>query len=253
LALTPTSPDNKAEKQAAQTNVLLREVDEALRQDQLADLWRRHGKAAVAVIVVGLLGLAGYLWWDNHSKDQAGKRGEELVLALDSAAAGNFGASEKHLGPLAEAGGASGAAARLTQAGIALEQNRAKDAQALFAKVAQDQDAPQPFRDLATIREVSIGFDTMKPEGVVARLKPLAVPGKPWFGPAGELLGLAYMKQGKNDLAGPLFAQISRDKEAPESLRRRAGQMAGLLGVDPIDDAEALVNPEAAAPEAAAK
>jgi len=253
LALTPKSPDNKDDKQAAQTNVLLREVDEALRQDELADLWRRHGKTAVAVIVAGLLGLAGYLWWDSHSKDQAGKRGEELVMALDSTGAGNFGAAEKHLGPLVEEGGASGAAAKLTRAGIALEQNRAKDAQALYAQVAQDGDAPQPFRDLATIREVAIGFDAMKPEGVVARLKPLAVPGKPWFGPAGELLGLAYMKQGKNDLAGPLFAQISRDKEAPETLRRRAGQMAGLLGVDPIDDADALVNPAAPAPESAAQ
>ena len=67
-------------------------------------------------------------------------------------------------------------------------------------------------------------------------MKPLAEPGKPWFGSAGELLGLAYIKQGNNTLAGPLFAAISRDKTAPESLRRRTRQMAGLLGVDAIDD-----------------
>jgi hypothetical protein len=71
---------------------------------------------------------------------------------------------------------------------------------------------------------------------VIARLKPLAEPGNPWFGNAGELVGIAYMKQGHNDLAGPLFAAISRDKDAPVSLRRRARQMAGLLGVDAIDD-----------------
>lgn len=247
MALTPTSPDNKDEKQAAQTNVLLREVDEALRQDEMADLFRRHGKTVAGVVVAGLLGLAGYLWWDNHDKEQQGKRGEQLVMALDSAGAGNFGAAEKNLKPLAEDSGASGAAAKLTRAGIALTQNRPKDAQALFAEVAADGDAPQPFRDLATIREVAVGFDTMTPDQVVARLKPLAVPGNAWFGPAGELLGLAYLKQGKAELAGPLFAQISRDKEAPETLRRRAGQMAGLLGVDPIDDADALVNPAAPA------
>jgi hypothetical protein len=44
------------------------------------------------------------------------------------------------------------------------------------------------------------------------------------------------MKQNRNDLAGPLFAAISRDKALPESLRRRTQQLAGLLGVDAIDD-----------------
>lgn len=245
LALTPTPPDKKDEKQAAQANVLLREVDEALRQDEMADLFRRHGKTAIAVVTAGLLGLAGYLWWDNNSKADEGKRGEQLVVALDSIGAGNLGGAEKQLKPLAESEGANAFAAKLMRAGIALEQNRSGEAQAIFAAVAADADAPQPYRDLATIREVAVGFDAMKPEQVVTRLKPLATPGKPWFGPAGELLGLAYMKQGKPELAGPLFAQISRDKEAPESLRRRTGQMAGLLGVDPIDDAEAAARADA--------
>ena len=76
----------------------------------------------------------------------------------------------------------------------------------------------------------------MLPQQVVDRLKPLAVPGNPWFGSAGELVGMAYIKQGRTELAGPLFAAISRDKEAPASLRSRSRQLAGLLGVDAIDD-----------------
>ena len=81
----------------------------------------------------------------------------------------------------------------------------------------------------------------MKPEDVIARLKPLAEPGDPWFGSAGELVGAAYLKQGKADLAGPLFASIAKDKDVPETLRSRARQMAGLLGVDAITDADTLV------------
>src|SRR6185369_2617984 len=98
------------------------------------------------------------------------------------------------------------------------------------------------YRDLATIREVALGFEAMPADQVVARLKPLAVPGKPFFGNAGELLGVAYMKQNRNDLAGPLFAAISRDKTVPDSLRRRTRQMAGLLGVDAVDDVHAAAN-----------
>ena len=86
------------------------------------------------------------------------------------------------------------------------------------------------------IRAVAATFDAMPPADVVTRLKPLAEPGKPWSASAGELVGMAYLKQNRPDLAGPLFAAIARDKQAPESLRTRSRQMAALLGVDAIDD-----------------
>jgi len=72
---------------------------------------------------------------------------------------------------------------------------------------------------------------------VVARLRPLAVPGNAWFGSAGELLGMAYLKQGHKDLAAALFGGIARDKTVPDSLRARASQIASLLGVDTVEDA----------------
>ncbi len=84
-------------------------------------------------------------------------------------------------------------------------------------------------------------FDAMKPEEVIARLKPLAMPGNAFFPSAGELVGLSYMKQGHNELAGPLFAAIAKEKDAPDSLRGRARQLAGLLGVDTVDDARKAV------------
>ena len=108
------------------------------------------------------------------------------------------------------------------------------------------------YRDFATLREVSLRFDTLGPDDVARRLQPLAVPGGAWFGPAGELLGLAYVKQGKKDLAGPLFGAIAKDKDAPESLRARARQMAGLLGNDTVEDVTHLPPAQADAPAPAA-
>jgi hypothetical protein len=257
LALPPSktdenAPASKPDKDKAQQDVFMREVDEALRQDEMAGLFKRYGMPLLAVIVIGLAGLGGYLWWDNQQKTQAGQRGEELVVALDSLEAGNIAAAKKQLAPLAEDdGNGSAIAARLLDAGIALQEQRASDARKIYAGIAADESAPQPYRDLATVREVSTAFDTMKPEEVISRLAPLVKDGGPWFGPAAELTGLAYLKQGKEDLAGPLFAKIARDEESPDSLRSRARQMAGLLGVDAIDDAEKIAN-SGAAPQPAA-
>lgn len=215
----------------------MREVDEALRQDEMVGLFRRYGVPVAIVVILGLLALAGYLYWDHSRKQAAGEVGERFTLALDKLDAANLPAADKELVGVIEDGGAgSAAAARLLRGGIALKQDKQADAAKLFAEVAADAEAPKPFRDLATIREIAVKFDSLPPQQVIDRLKPLAVAGNPWFGSAGELVGIAYMKQGRNDLAGPLFAAISRDKATPESLRRRTRQLAGLLGVDAIDD-----------------
>lgn len=199
--------------------------------------FQRWGKLLVVAVVVMLAGFAGYLYWQQHGHQAAAERGEQFTVALDDVEAGRLGDGAKKLTALAaDSADGTKAAAQLMQAGIAIEQGKPADAVKLFDAVAADAGAPQPYRDLAAIRAVATNFDAMKPEDVVARLKPLAEPGKPWFASAGELVGLAYLKQGRNDLAGPLFAAISRDKEAPETLRARTRQMAGLLGVDAIDD-----------------
>jgi len=237
LALRPENPQSPNDKRhAAQQDVFMREVDDALRQDEMSGFFKRFGIPLLAAIVVGLLALAGYLWWDHSRKQAADENSEKLTLAIDEIEAANLAGAEKHLKELTEGTDANAAAAKLMRAGIALRQSRNDDAVKLFADVAADGDAPRPYRDLALVREVATNFDKMDPQQVVDKLKPLAVPGNPWFGNAGELVGIAYLKQGKDNLAGPLFAQIARDTKSPETLRRRARQMAGLLGVDAVDD-----------------
>lgn len=237
LALFPTNPkspaDRQADRKAAQDNVFLREVDDALREDDLARLLRRYGRPVGAAVVAGLVGLAGWLWYDSHRAAVAGEHGEQFVIALDQLEGGRGDLADKAFAKLASDGGPGyGAAARLMQAGLALQAGKRADAVRLYAAVAADSAAPKAYRDLATIREVTARFDDMPAQQVVDRLKPYAVPGNPWFGSAGELVGIAYMKQGHGDLAGPLFAAIAKDKDVPDTVRRRARQLAAQLGID---------------------
>jgi hypothetical protein len=241
LALRPEKPlsddPKQAKRHAAEQDVFLREVDDALRQDEMLTAFQRWGKMAVVAVVILLAGLAGFLFWQQHAHQSAAKQAEQFTVALDDVEANKLGDGATKLSALiGDSRDGTKAAAQMMQAGIAIQQGKPADAVRLFDTIAADSGAPQPYRDLAAIRAVATNFDTMKPEDVVARLKPLAEPGKPWFGSAGELVGLAYLKQGKNNLAGPLFAAISRDKNVPETLRARTRQMAGLLGVDAIDD-----------------
>ena len=231
-----TPATTPAANSGGQGDGFLREVDDALREQEMLDAFRQYGKLAAIAIALFLAAFAGYLWWNHAQQAKAGERGEQLTVALDAVEAGKLDEARADLAKLADGKDGVSAAAQMMAAGVLAEQGKAADAQKAFAAVASDNKAPQPYRDLATIREIALGFDAMPVDQVVARLKPLAVPGKPWFGPAGELLGVAYMKQNRNDLAGPLLAAISREKTVPDTLRRRTRQLAGLLGVDAVDD-----------------
>ena len=241
MALRPNKPQSRSEqlanRDAAQQDGFMREVDEALRQDEMLDAVKRWGRPLGAAVAAGLLALAGYLWWDHSNDQAAGERGEQMTIALDRVEEGRLAPADKQFEALAkDSHGGTAAVAQIMRANIALQQNRKDDALRLYNAVAANTEAPKPLRDLASIRSVAANFDAMPPQQVVDKLKPLAVPGNPWFGAAGELTGLAYLKMNRNDLAGPIFASISRDKNAPETMRARTRQMAGLLGVDAIDD-----------------
>ena len=226
-------------------DILIREIDEAVRQDDAVNFARKYGPAILGTIVAGLVGLGGYLWWDNSREASLEGQSETIISALDLAGAKDFkGAADKVAPLIADGSPAARAAARFIQAGAALEAGKDAEAMKLYAAVAADEAAPQALRDLALVREVSVGFDTRKPQDVIAQLKGLAVPGNPLFGSAGELTAMAHLEAGNRAEAGALFAAIAKDENLPETLRSRARQMAGLLGVDAIVDVSKLLEDE---------
>lgn len=243
MALPPDIPNPEAAKRldrdAKQQDVLLREVDDAYRQDQLSEFAKNHGTKVGALVIAGLLAFGGYLLWSDRNEKGKEETSEEIVKSIDQLEAGNFTTATKDFTAIEKKGTPGAAAvAKLARAAIALQQNRQGDAVRIYGEIASDSAMPGPYRDLALIRQTSLNYEKMKPGDVVAKMKPLATPGSPFFGSAGELLGAAYLDLGKPELAGPLFAQIAKDTNVPSTLRSRARQLAGLMGVDAIVDVD---------------
>lgn len=229
MALTPT------EKRAGSDEAFLREVDDAVRASDLTHIWTRYGRWLLAAVVAGLLAFGGWIVYHNVQQAAADKQSEQFVDAMDKLRAGQAKEGRAKLAKFftAEQPGYR-AMAFMVEANLLGEDGKAKDAIAMYAKVAKDSSLPQTFRDMALIRQTSAEFDTLAPQAVVDRLKPLATPGHPWFGSAGELTALAYMKMGKDNIAGPIFAKIAKQEGMPPSLQSRSQQMAGALGIDTV-------------------
>lgn len=227
--MASTPPTNEA---------FLREVDEELRRDELQSLWTRFGRWAIGVLILVLAAWGGWIFWQARQTKAAGLEGEQMSKALDELQSGDEASAAAALKTLSTSKQEGyRASALMTEASLALQKGDAKAAAAKFGAVAADASIAQPWRDAALVRQTAAEFDSLKPEEVQARLKALAVKGNPWFGSAGEMVAIAYLKMGKPELAGKLFADIGKDETVPESIRSRAVQMAGSLGVDAVTPA----------------
>ena len=225
MALPPVTDD-----------AFIREVDEEVRRDQLSQLWRRYGRWTLIAVGLFLVALAGTLYWRESQGEAAGLAGEKLVAALGHVNAGNPDAAKADLVALADSSNDGYATvAQLAQAAIAAKNADTETAVKLYGVIADDSGVAQPFRDLATIRKAILQFDTVPPTQMAATLRPLAAPGSAWYGTAGELLAISYLRDGKPALAGPLFAAIAKEETVPPSIRARTAQMASSLGYDPLN------------------
>ena len=218
LPIDPSSREEiLARRRAAEEEALLREVDEAVRQDDMLDFGQRYGRLIAVLVGVIILGFGGYLYWQNRQDAARASESEMIVAALDQAQANNLAAAATAAQPLLDNGnpGPRGSA-QLLAAGAAQGQGDSAKAARLLDALANDAKAPRPIRDLARIRLVATKFDTMDKTQVISQLGPLAHPGSPWFGSAGELVAMAYLEQGKKAEAGKIFGNLATDASVPD-------------------------------------
>jgi hypothetical protein len=211
----------------------LREVDENLRRDQMRDFFKAYGNWLIAGLVLFLAASGGLIWWRQHQVQKSETEVEQLSAVYTDIGAGKIAQSQQKLDQLSDSGSkAVRASARFARAALAIQQGDTNTAIASYKSIAGESGLPQPYRDAALVRQTALEFDRLQPQEIISRLQPLAKPGEPWFGSAGEMTALALVKQGKRAEAGQLFATIARDNSVPSSIRSRATQLAASFGVD---------------------
>jgi len=212
----------------------IREVDENLRRDQAENFVKRYGSWLIGGVILFVAAVGGYLYWQEHRRQQAAAQSEQLLAVLDDVSSGRTGKPvQDKLQAIVDGGHAQYAGlARLTGAALAQDGGDRARALASYKALAADDGQPQSIRDAALIRQTALEYDSLKPEDVIARLQPFTEAGNPWFGTAGEMTGAALLKANRRAEAGRLFARVANDNNVPGGIRSRAQQLASSLGVD---------------------
>jgi hypothetical protein len=199
---------------------IFNEIEEDLRRERMARLWKRFGPLIVTVAVLIVVGVAGMRAWEWYSAKQAEETGARFEAALALARQDNNSTqAEAALDAIAKDGPAGYALlARFRAAGELALTNKAAAA-ARFEEIAQDISVPALARDLARVRAALILVDTGSQADVASRAEPLAVPGNAWRHSAREILALSAWKAGNVADTRRWAQELISDAETPQGAR----------------------------------
>lgn len=210
---------------------ILQEIDEELRHERYAKLWKRYGNVVIGAAVLLVVGVAGYQGWRHYDATTRQALGEKFAVAMQTETAGKLDDAAKQFAAIAAEGRAGYTVlARLQEASLAGRKGDRAKAASLYKSIAADNGVETIYRDLAVVLGAMNEIDTAPPEELKTRLMPQTVDIKPWRYTARELVALLTQKAGQKEEAAKLFKALKDDTGAPQGVRARAGDMAAVLG-----------------------
>lgn len=213
---------------------IFREIDEEVRRDKAAELWKKYGWVVTGLAVLAVLAVAGWQFW-LHRENQASQAvGARLEAALKSSRDGDGTQAEAILKELAT--GAPAGYRQIARFRLAAETAK-RDAAAgvaAFDALAADTSLEQVYRDLAKLRAGILRVDLSPFPEVKAALEPLATPQGVWRHSAREFLGVAALKANLFDEAGRWFDAAITDPQVPQALRQRVDLYLALVRGGPV-------------------
>jgi hypothetical protein len=206
---------------------IFREVDEALREDRAKDLWQKYGTLAISVATAIILATAGYVFWEDYTRNRDQELTGTLLAALEESQSDPTSAIDSLAALGADASDRQGVIARLHEAALRAEAGDAGGAIDVYRMLAEDGSVPDAWRDLARLLAVLHSLDSGDPEQLADDLQPLAAEDSPWRYNARELAGLLALRQGDIAEARRIFDLLMADPSAPQGIRARAEELSG--------------------------
>lgn len=209
----------------------IREVQEELRDEQLAEAWRKYGKyvIGVAVVIIALVGVReGWTYYDRTQSEQYGQRyfsADQLIADGDLDAAVN--AFQRLAG---QTDGGRALLARLRAAATLSTKKDYQGAASAFFAIADDGSVDQAYRDLSNLLGALNAMNgDMGDDDLNRRIQPLTNSTSPWRHNALEIQALLAHRGGNSAKAKEIFDSLAKDATAPPAIRARAETLAKAM------------------------
>lgn len=219
-----------ANQDPEQTN-LIKEIDEELRQENFAKLWKKYGNYLIVGAVIFVASVAAYQGWEAYDLNRRGKDSSIYTAALKAITQNKPGEASAVLDRLAKEGTKGySTLARLNHAGLQARSGEAPGAGAAYLSIANDPSVDEIFRDLALVLSTMHDLDSGDTTELTQRIQRLTAPSNPWRHTVRELAALIALRNGKRQEADQLFRELADDVTAPAGIRARAAELAASSG-----------------------
>jgi hypothetical protein len=215
---------------ADQRDSLAREVDEELRREQLLKLWEQYGTYVVAAVVLVIVSIGGYKYYDHRRSLAAEAAGMRLALVSKDAGQSKTADAQKTLNEIVASGPSNYALlARLRLAAADSAAGKTAEAAAAYEAIAATSGIDPVLGGYARLQAAMLRLDGASWTDMQNRLNDLAADGNAWRFSARELLGLAARKAGMTEEARKHFQALLGDRDTPPGVGERARVMMAML------------------------
>lgn len=202
---------------------IFKEVDEAMQQEKLLNLWNKYKSTIIGAIVLLLVTASGTTFYKNWDFRRDTNETARLIEALDQNNTAEILANLKD-----DTRGGHAAIASFTAAGLALENGEAEKASTLYLDISKDGSAPKDLRDLARLLYVKntddADYDVLKP--VISNKK------SPWRWHAMIEAAVANAKAEEYDAALKMLSVFKEDgQNIPFALQQRAEALSHVYAL----------------------
>jgi hypothetical protein len=209
---------------------LFKEIDEDLRQQKYANLWKKYGKIIIGTLVALVLSVASVKGWEAYSLSLKTIDSNLLSSALKLIDREKTGDAIVILNKLIESGSTGySVLAQFNQAAILVKKGERKEAINYYLKIAADTRIEKVLRDMALIKSAYLGLELKDSNIFIEKLPKLMDINNTWRHSAKELSALFAQKLDNKIQATQLYKELADDPTAPTSMRSRAAEMVVIL------------------------
>jgi len=209
---------------------IFREVDEAIRHDQLKALWDKYGIIAMSGAVLIVASVGGYKFWNYWQGEQAAKAGARFIggiTLLEDKKASDAVDVFKSLSSDAPSG--YRILANFQLAAVYVKEGKPGQALKIYEELTSNSKVNSIQQGFANIQAATLRVDEAPFDEMTKRLEALAVTGNPWRHSARELLGLSAYRNNDIKVAERFFTVMLSDQQTPQNMRSRAQMMMSLM------------------------
>lgn len=223
---------------------IFQEVEEEVRRERFEKLWKKYGNYFIAGAALIVIGVAGYQLWIAWDRSQRETASEKFHAAEQLAQSGRLSDAEAAFAKLAQdAPSGYATLAKFHQASAMLAEGKRDAALALYNTLTQ---LPDPELSGAARLRIAWAQADYAPRAIIEKtLAPLTGATNPWRYAAEDVLAYVDLRDGNRTAAADAYARLAAEAKAPQGMRERASAMAEYLRANPEGYSPAAGSPPA--------